>query len=102
MGFPPAAESACCKAVTGFGNYLLALLSKSEQTQASLARAARTTQVRVSEVVKGKRAVPFGQMEAWADALGLKGSEREEFLDRVALSHAHERVQRLVERLQKR
>ena len=85
-----------------FGPYFKTLLTASRLTQAEFARRARTTRARVAEVLAGDRNIPYKHMERWADALNLEGDVREIFLDRAALSHAHERVQRLVERLQRK
>jgi hypothetical protein len=38
-------------------------------------------------------------MPRWADALGLDGAEREEFLDQAALAHCPQRIRDLVESL---
>lgn len=50
--------------------------------------------------MKMRRNVPLKDVEKWADALGLKGAEREALLDSVHLFAASERVRAMFARLE--
>lgn len=54
----------------------------------------------LSQILAGTRPVPEGRVEAWADALGFTGLEREVFLDAALLTRCPQRIQELVARLQ--
>ena len=88
--------------MTNLGQYIESLLEKAGLSQTSLAAQCGIHRAYVTRVLKGEKRVPLANAEDWADALRLSGASREEFLDLIALSHSPERVQRLVERLQKR
>jgi hypothetical protein len=60
------------------------------------ARLVKARQPNISEIRRGARRAPKAGITKWADVLGLKGEERERFLDLAALTHAPERIQRLV------
>lgn len=45
-----------------------------------------------SQVVAGKKPPPLHRLEAWADALGLQGAERERFVDLACIEHLPEEV----------
>jgi hypothetical protein len=53
-------------------------------------------------VRSGKQRIPKQRIERWADALSLKGTARERFLEAAWLSHAPPYVQALVAKLRKR
>lgn len=56
----------------------------------------------ISMVLKGKKPAPLDRVPLWADALELKGQERQEFLDAAALDHAPPEVMDIIDRLEKR
>lgn len=50
----------------------------------------------------GKRAPYHGDGPRWAAALGLRGDEREQFLDAVAIAASPPRAQEMIARLKRR
>jgi transcriptional regulator with XRE-family HTH domain len=69
-------------------------------TQRALAIRLGKSEAHVSQVMSGKKlSIPSG--EKWAVALGLKGAERELFMDAVHLSAASPRVRAMFARLER-
>ncbi len=54
----------------------------------------------ISAIILGKRKPWFGRATKWADALELKGAERETFLDSFALAASPSRMATVVARLE--
>ncbi len=53
----------------------------------------------LSKVIAGSKPPPLERIEAWADALGLVGEGRQEFIDLAALEHLHTAVRPMYERI---
>lgn len=53
----------------------------------------------VNLICSGKRTPPLDRIPAWADALGLSGDARDEFIRLGHLAHAPEQVRQEVERM---
>jgi transcriptional regulator with XRE-family HTH domain len=56
-------------------------LEKRGMTLREFARRAGVPPSLVSRIRHGKRSLPTGRIEAWADLLGLTGHDRAEFID---------------------
>jgi transcriptional regulator with XRE-family HTH domain len=82
--------------VTSVPAQILAVLKARKLTQRQLANRLDVTEARISQILTGERPVPKRKAEAWASALGLTGSVREDFLLEVDLTHASPRVQALI------
>ena len=56
----------------------------------------------LSQVIAGKKPPPMDRVEAWADALDLKGRERDRFIDLACIAHLPTNVQGRFEALLRR
>jgi hypothetical protein len=46
----------------------------------------------LSKVLEGKRPPPLNRIEAWADALGLTGADKESLINRATLENLHPEI----------
>jgi transcriptional regulator with XRE-family HTH domain len=84
-----------------FGAYLESLLAACGLSGRSFARLVGVQPSFVSKVLRGSRPVPADGVEPWADALGLRGAERERFLEAAWGTRTPEYMIRLIARLRK-
>lgn len=70
-----------------FGTYLKALLDRSGMEQSAFGLKVGQTRGQITNITKGRRRPPKGQAGKWADALGLHGQEREDFIDLAAATY---------------
>ncbi len=54
----------------------------------------------VTHVLKGKRKIPREDIDKWANAIGLDGEDREEFINGANQSHATESTRERIEDLE--
>lgn len=85
---------------------LARLIDRKFASRRAFARAAEpdngvATASLISNVILGKNYPPFPRVERWADALGLDGNERQEFLDLAACAHLPDEVRPQFERMAK-
>jgi transcriptional regulator with XRE-family HTH domain len=73
---------------TPVGELLVAALAAAGLSQHAFCRAVGYDQGSLQGVIKGKRSPPRGSERAWADALGLRGAARHEFLVSYWLAHS--------------
>ena len=71
-------------------------------TQAEFAQRVQMSPAGLNAILKGKRKPWFGRSIAWADALSLTGSEREDYLDAMAIAASPSRIAALVTRLERK
>jgi len=81
-----------------FGALLYELIGRGGMSVSGFAERAGIHQPHLSAIRHGRRPAPMHRLEAWADLLGLRGEERERFLDLGAMTHCPERVRALVDR----
>jgi hypothetical protein len=80
-----------------FGTLLKHHISASGRSLSAWARAVGITQGFASNLLAGRRTPPLGELETWADSLGLAGEERQRFIDLAAIAHCpHPAQARLV------
>ncbi len=84
-------------------------LDKAQFKQLTFARKVGTSQGFLSSIIRGTRTPPLDRLDKWADALGLKGDERAEFVRLANLAHCPEliredylRMRTRLERLERR
>jgi transcriptional regulator with XRE-family HTH domain len=70
-----------------FGALLESLLERRAFSTRSFARAVKSSKSSVSGITNGERTPPLDRLEKWCDVLGLRGTERQHFLDLAALAH---------------
>lgn len=85
-----------------FAPLLRKLLDEKGLSCAAFARSVGIKPPLVFAVRSGKQRIPKRRIERWADAFGLRGAARDEFLEAAWLSHASPYVQALVAKLKKR
>lgn len=85
-----------------FGQLLLEHLQRRDISLREFAKQVEYDPTNISKMVHQARKPPLKRMEQWCDSLGLRGNDREEFLDAAHLAAATPRVRSLVERLEKR
>jgi transcriptional regulator with XRE-family HTH domain len=73
--------------MTTFGALLETLLARRQFSTRSFARAVKSSKSSISGITNGERTPPLDRLEKWCDALGLRGQERQQFLDLAALAH---------------
>lgn len=88
--------------MSSFGSLLKALLADTKTNQPEFAAKVASTRGFVNNVIHGHRTPPLEQITKWADALGLKGAKREQFIELAELAHAPERVARRYLAMQER
>lgn len=76
------------------------LLAGKDLSQRSFAEAVGVTQSYIAQAVRGSRPVAVDQVDPWADALGLRGRERERFRLLALLTRCPEEVRGHVARLE--
>jgi hypothetical protein len=84
---------------TPIGDLLVAALTASGQSQHGFCRAVGYDQGSLQGVIKRQRKPPRGSERAWADALGLRGAARHEFLVSYWLAHAPPELAAEIDRL---
>ncbi len=87
--------------LSAFGPILAAALESRGMAQREFARVVGIQQGSLQHILKGRRKPPLKAIPKWADALRLKGTDREEFLEAAYLRHAPPYVQDLVSRLRR-
>jgi transcriptional regulator with XRE-family HTH domain len=70
-----------------FGALLETLLERREFSTRSFARAVKSSKSSISGITNGERTPPLDRLDKWCDVLGLRGAERQQFLDLAALAH---------------
>ena len=86
---PPAQRVTTLRRMSdGFGDLLTALVARRGLTMAAFAARGGASASTLSRIRRGDRAPTAPQAARWADALGLQGGEREEFLASAALAQA--------------
>jgi len=70
-------------------------------SRAAFARKVGVKPPMIFAVEKSKSPIPGARIEQWADALELKGKDREAFVDEAWLSRSPEHVRAMVEKLRK-
>lgn len=70
-----------------FGNLLGSLLDQGGMTRVDFAAKAGVSASFVSNLIAGDRTPPPDKIDGWADILGLRGRERDHFLDLAMLAH---------------
>jgi transcriptional regulator with XRE-family HTH domain len=83
-----------------FGELLRTLLARRNLSERSFAAVAKSSKSSISGIIMGSRTPPLAHTDAWCDVLGLRGQERQYFLDLAALAHlpqpARDRFQQLL------
>ena len=85
-----------------FGAFLDELLARRDLRQADFARLVGKAPGVVQFIRIGRRRPPLALLEAWADALALRGEERRRFLELGRLEHCPPEIRRLVASLRRR
>jgi transcriptional regulator with XRE-family HTH domain len=70
-----------------FGSMLASLLERRAFSTRSFARAVKSSKSSISGITNGERTPPLDRLEKWCDVLGLRGADRQLFLDLAALAH---------------
>ncbi len=70
-----------------FGSLLESFLERREFSTRSVARAVKSSKSSISGITNGDRTPPLDRLDKWCDVLGLRGAERQLFLDLAALAH---------------
>jgi transcriptional regulator with XRE-family HTH domain len=70
-----------------FGSLLNSLLERRAYSTRAFARAVKSSKSSISGITNGERTPPLDRLEKWCDVLGLRGAERQLFLDLAALAH---------------
>ena len=86
----------------GFPECFLAALEFRRIQQKQFAFSVSATPAHINMIAKGSRLPPLDRIEAWADALNLNGSERQEFIEAAWLAHCPAEAQAMVQRLRER
>jgi transcriptional regulator with XRE-family HTH domain len=73
--------------MTTFGALLETLLARRQFSTRSFARAVKSSKSSISGIVNGDRTPPLDRLDKWCEMLGLRGAERQQFLDLAALAH---------------
>jgi ubiquinone biosynthesis protein UbiJ len=87
---------------TAFGALLVDLLARRALTQADFARLVGKAPGVVQFIRVGRRRPPLARIEAWADALALRGEDRRRFLEAARLEHCPPEIRHLVATLRRR
>lgn len=66
--------------MTPFADQLRAALERAGMSARAFALAARVHPPRITEILRGRRLPPLGQVVHWAAVLGLAGPQRDAFL----------------------
>lgn len=93
--------------VPAFATHLRALIAAAYPSLRAFVRAAEPERnedaavAYLSKVLQGQKPPPLERIEAWADALRLRGTGRQRFIEDAHLLHATPLVRGLVERLRR-
>jgi transcriptional regulator with XRE-family HTH domain len=82
-----------------FGALVTAHLERCALSQRAFAELVGMRQGQVNDLVRGRFPMPVRRIEAWADALGLAGDDRDRFREEALLTRAPTEIRDLVERL---
>ena len=77
----------CSGVALTFGRYLDSLIERAGWSKAEFARRVKASPQSVSNITNDIRTPPADDVADWADALGLRGVERQRFLDLAAIAH---------------
>ena len=84
---------------TDFGTLLAKAIKDAGLSANQFAGLVAFDQPSLVKTIKGTRKPPAELIEPWADALGLRGADRQAFVEAGHLTHASEQVRALVDRL---
>jgi transcriptional regulator with XRE-family HTH domain len=84
---------------TPIGKLVANALVAADLSQHKFCKLVRYNQGSLQRVLKGERNPPLGSEEAWAQAFGLKGEARHEFLVAYWLAHAPAQLGDEIDRL---
>jgi transcriptional regulator with XRE-family HTH domain len=90
------------RSVETFAEMLTRLLAEKGLTQRALADAVGVSQSYVAQQTRGIGTFAADRIEGWADALRLKGRERERFRILALLTHCPEEIRAYVAKLETR
>ena len=88
--------------MTPFGKLFLDHMEYAGFSRNVFAQKVGVSVAQIARIVKGERTPQLELVSQWADALGLKGAKREQFLELAELAHAPERVARRYLAMQER
>ena len=86
---------------SAFGECLAQCLAKNGISSNAFAKRVGVQATFLTKIMTGVSPVPQARIDAWADALDLRGKDRERFLDHAWLTHCPPYIGELVERLRK-
>lgn len=81
---------------TSFGSLLRSLRRRLGMSLETFARLVGRSHTDISRIESGQRKPPAALMAAWADALRLTGSQRDDFLAMAGLMHVPEELREVV------
>jgi len=87
---------------TAFGAFLDEQCARRGLSQAAFARLVGQAPGVVQFVRTGRRRPPLARIDTWADALTLRGGDRQRFLELARLEHCPLEIRRLVTGLRRR
>lgn len=70
-----------------FADVLADALERAHILRVDFAKKVGTSPGFITDVMKERRTPPIDRIPAWSDVLGLKGSERERFLELAVITH---------------
>lgn len=82
-----------------FGSLLKAHIDYIGISQREFAKRIGAKQPTVNAIINGTRTPPLDEIDSWADQLGLKGVEREDFLETACLEHCPEPIRQAYAKL---
>ena len=87
---------------TAFGAFLDEQCARRGLSQATFARLVGQAPGVIQFVRTGRRRPSLARIEVWADALALRGADRQRFLELARLEHSPPEIRRLVAGLRRR
>lgn len=90
-----------------FGDLLRRLIAAKYDGQRAFIRVAQpdsdegSAQAYLSKTIRGLVPAPLSALSAWADALDLRGADRDRFMDMAVKSHANDAVLAMIGRLER-
>jgi hypothetical protein len=84
-----------------FRTLLIHHITLNRLTHAEIGKAVGRTQSGVTQVVLGKVKPPLDDLDLWANALRLAGSEREKFIKLAHLSHVSDYTANMIHELER-
>ena len=85
--------------MAAYGEMLKSLIAQKGYGLREFAQRVGYAHSNISAIMAGRRPPPLDRIERWADALGLDGQERQEFLEEAYLAHAPQQVRHIVDRM---